>query len=218
MPHGVRHHDGEADRQSRRRGRAARTPARTIRMPQVSSIWIPGRRWAPALGHPTVRNPAGGPCPGTPRRSRPPRPRPPGRRRIRLPGAPILYSGITLSDERGEGERAHCRRDGRSARPECAARDGRRSVCSAWSAVAEVVALVRWSMACAGSVAVWNGRFPGTRSALPGQESVSKCRSSPADAVRNRGAALRHQAAALAAKGQPGHEITCQNRARTGSR
>jgi len=95
MPHGVRHHDGETDRQSRRRGRAARTPARTIRMPQVSSIWIPGRRWAPALGHPT---------------SRPPRPRPPGRRRIPLPGAPILYSGITLSDERGEGERAHCRR------------------------------------------------------------------------------------------------------------
>jgi hypothetical protein len=29
-------------------------------MPPVSSIWIPGRRWAPALGHPTVRNPAGG--------------------------------------------------------------------------------------------------------------------------------------------------------------
>ena len=54
------------------------------------------------------------PCPGTPWRSRPPRPRPPGRRRIRLPGASILYLGITLSDERGEGERAHCRR---SARP-----------------------------------------------------------------------------------------------------
>jgi len=49
------------------------------------------------------------PCPGTPWRSRPPRPRPPGRRRIRLPGASILYLGITLSDERGEGERAHCR-------------------------------------------------------------------------------------------------------------
>jgi hypothetical protein len=53
------------------------------------------------------------PCPGTPWRSRPPRPRPPGRRRIRLPGASILYLGITLSDERGEGERAHCRRSGR---------------------------------------------------------------------------------------------------------
>ena len=26
------------------------------------------------------------------------------------PGASILYLGITLSDERGEGERAHCRR------------------------------------------------------------------------------------------------------------
>ena len=53
------------------------------------------------------------PCPGTPWRSRLPRPRPPGRRRIRLPGASILYLGITLSDERGEGERAHCRRYGR---------------------------------------------------------------------------------------------------------
>jgi len=50
------------------------------------------------------------PCPGTPWRSRPPRPRPPGRRRTRLPGASILYLGITLSGERGEGERAHCRR------------------------------------------------------------------------------------------------------------
>ena len=28
------------------------------------------------------------------------------RRRIRLPGASILYLGITLSGERGEGERA----------------------------------------------------------------------------------------------------------------
>jgi len=35
------------------------------------------------------------------------------RRRIRLPGASILYLGITLSDERGEGERAHSRRYGR---------------------------------------------------------------------------------------------------------
>jgi hypothetical protein len=40
------------------------------------------------------------PCPGTPWRRRPPRPRSPGRRRIRLPGASILYLGITLSDER----------------------------------------------------------------------------------------------------------------------
>jgi hypothetical protein len=53
------------------------------------------------------------PCPGTPWRSRPPRPRPPGRRRIRLPGASVLYLGITLSDERGEGERTHCRRSAR---------------------------------------------------------------------------------------------------------
>jgi hypothetical protein len=125
---------------------------------------------------------------------------------------------ITVRHDRSPRPSCEIRRSGRSARPECAARDGRRFVCSAWSAIAEVVASVRWSMACAGSEAVWNGRFPGTRSALPGQESVSKCRSSPADAVRNRGAALRHQAAALAAKGQPGHETTCQNRARTGSR
>ena len=45
MPHAVRHPDGETDRQSRRRGRAAGTAARTIRMPPMSSIWIPGRRW-----------------------------------------------------------------------------------------------------------------------------------------------------------------------------
>jgi hypothetical protein len=55
------------------------------------------------------------PCPGTPQRSRPPRPRPPGRRRTRLPGASILYLGITLSGERGEGERAHCRRSARQS-------------------------------------------------------------------------------------------------------
>ena len=45
------------------------------------------------------------PCPGTPPRSRPLRPRPPGRRRMRLPRASISpYSGITLSDEGGQGE------------------------------------------------------------------------------------------------------------------
>ena len=58
MPHGVRHPGGETDRQSP--CRAARILARTIRMPPVSSIWIPGRRWAPVPGHPTVRNPVGG--------------------------------------------------------------------------------------------------------------------------------------------------------------
>ena len=59
------------------------------------------------------------PCPGTPWRSRPPRPRPPGRRRTRLPGASILYLGITLSGERGEGERAHCRRSARTLARSC---------------------------------------------------------------------------------------------------
>jgi len=33
-------HDAEGERRG--------TPARTIRMPPGSSIWIPGRRWAPA--------------------------------------------------------------------------------------------------------------------------------------------------------------------------
>jgi hypothetical protein len=41
MPHGVRHPGGETGRQSPCRGRAARILARTIRMPPVSSIWIP---------------------------------------------------------------------------------------------------------------------------------------------------------------------------------
>ena len=99
MPHGVRHPDGEADRRSRRRGRAAGTPARTIRMPPVSSIWIPGRRWAPALGHPAGRTPAGGHARvrrgGAGRHG-------PGRQGAGgcgCPERPSPCSGITLSDE-----------------------------------------------------------------------------------------------------------------------
>ena len=110
MPHGVRHPGGETDRQSPCRGRAARILARTIRMPPVSSIWIPGRRWAPALGHPTVRNPVGGHARerhgGACRRG----PDHQSAGGYGCPGASVLYLGITLSDERGEGERAHCRR------------------------------------------------------------------------------------------------------------
>ena len=110
MPRGVRHPGGETDRQSPCRGRAARILARTIRMPPVSSIWIPGRRWAPALGHPTVRNPVGRHARerhgGAGRRG----PDHQGAGGYGCPGASVLYLGITLSDERGEGERTHCRR------------------------------------------------------------------------------------------------------------
>jgi hypothetical protein len=99
MPQGVRHPDGETDRRSR----AAGTPARMIRMPPVSSIWIPGRRWAPAPGLSSGPDPGRRPGPGTPRRSRPPRLRPPGRRRMRLSVASFLF-------------RHHAERRGRSGR------------------------------------------------------------------------------------------------------
>ncbi len=83
---GVRHPDGETDRRSRRRGRAAGTPARTVRMPPMSSIWIPGPEMGTSPGSSSGLEPGRRPNPGTPQRSRPPRPRPPGRRRMRLPG------------------------------------------------------------------------------------------------------------------------------------
>jgi hypothetical protein len=108
MPHGVRHPGGETGRQSPCRGRAARILARTIRMPPVSSIWIPGRRWAPALGHPTVRNPVGGHArerhDGAGRRG----PDHQGAGGYGCPGASVLYLGITLSGETREvRENAH---------------------------------------------------------------------------------------------------------------
>ena len=90
MPHGVRHPDGETDRRSRRRGQAAGTPARTIRMPPVSSIWNPGPEMGTSPGSSSEPEPGRRPCPGPPRRNRPPRPRPPGRRRMRPPGASIF--------------------------------------------------------------------------------------------------------------------------------
>ena len=110
MPHGVRHPDGETDRRSRRRGRAAGTPARTIRMPPVSSIWIPGRRWALAPDHPAGRNPAGGHA--RERRGGAGRHGPghQGAGRCGCPERPSSCSGITLSDEGGQGERARTRR------------------------------------------------------------------------------------------------------------
>ena len=135
MPHGVRHPGGETDRQSPCRGRAARILARTIRMPPVSSIWIPGRRWAPALGHPTVRNPVGGHARerhgGAGRRS----PDHQGAGGYGCPGASILYLGITLSDERGEGERAHCRRSVRLAAGRIDPSVAPRSFRSGWASV-----------------------------------------------------------------------------------
>ena len=131
MPHGVRHPGGETDRQSPCRGRAARILARTIRMPPVSSIWIPGRRWAPALGHPTVRNPVGGHARERHGGARRRGPDHQGAGGYGCPGASVLYLGITLSDERGEGERAHCRRSARMATPRRSPVEVLRSGCSA---------------------------------------------------------------------------------------
>ena len=91
MPHRVRHRDGEADRRSRRSGRAAGTRARTIGMPPVSSRWIPVRRQASAPGASSGPDHGWRSCPGTPRRSRPP-PSPPGRRKMRLIGASAYLS------------------------------------------------------------------------------------------------------------------------------
>ncbi|SRR6266536_1882286 len=79
-------------------------------MPPVSSIWIPGRRWALASDHPAGRNPAGGHARerrgGAGRRG-------PGRQGAGgcgCPERPSSCSGITLSDEGGQGERARtCR-------------------------------------------------------------------------------------------------------------
>jgi hypothetical protein len=116
----VGHPDGETDRRSRRRGRAAGIPARTIRVPPVSSIWIPVRRWAPVPGSSSGPDPAGGHARerrgGAGRHS-------PGRQGAGGCGCPersSSYSGITLSDEGGSGRtRADppiCARDRLAAR------------------------------------------------------------------------------------------------------
>ena len=60
-PDGVRHPDGEADRRSRRKGRAAGTQARTIQLPQAPSDLDPGRRQAPALDHRRAPHPGSRP-------------------------------------------------------------------------------------------------------------------------------------------------------------
>jgi hypothetical protein len=58
-------------------------------MPPVSSIWIPGSKWAPAPDHPAGPNPAGGRA----------RERRGGAGCRGCPDRPFSYSGITLSDE-----------------------------------------------------------------------------------------------------------------------
>ena len=76
----VCHLDGEADRRSRRKGRAAGTQARTIQLPRAPSAWIrAGDRHQPwIIGVPRTRQTA---KPGTLRRNRPPL-----RSNKRLPG------------------------------------------------------------------------------------------------------------------------------------
>jgi hypothetical protein len=68
-----------------------------------------GPEMGTSLGHPTVRNPVGGHARerhgGAGRRG----PDRQGAGGYGCPGASILYLGSTLSDKRGEGERAHCR-------------------------------------------------------------------------------------------------------------
>ena len=87
-----------------------RDPARTIRMPPVSSISITVRRWTTSPAHPAGRaretampgNIAVKPgCRGPGRR---------GAGGCGCPERPSPYSGITLSDEGGQGERARTRR------------------------------------------------------------------------------------------------------------
>jgi len=79
-------------------------------MPPVSSIWIPGRRWALASDHPAGRNPAGGHA--RERRGGAGRHGPghQGAGRCGCPERLSSCSGITLSDEGGQGERARTRR------------------------------------------------------------------------------------------------------------
>jgi len=131
------HLGGEADRGSRRSGRAAGTPARTVRMPPVSSICSPVRPRRPGHGLPDGRNagrmpedagqsraegrtqvrdhPAGRasgrrPGPGTSRRNRRCGSQAAGAQEgtaARNVRAPV--PAITLSDSQGQEERAQCR-------------------------------------------------------------------------------------------------------------
>ena len=106
LPHGVRHPDGEADRRPGRKGPSSGNPgqddpdaadAQDGSGPETSIS--PGSSACPARG--------GRPCPRTPQR------RPPRRGSERLPETSVFLLGVTLSDERGRGERARSRRYGR---------------------------------------------------------------------------------------------------------
>jgi hypothetical protein len=91
---GSGHPDGGTDRRPRRRGRAAGTPARTIRVLPVSPIWSAGRRWAPVPRASSGPDPAGGHarerCGGASRQ---------GAGGCGCPERSSSYSGITLNDE-----------------------------------------------------------------------------------------------------------------------
>src|SRR6266704_5930562 len=82
----------------------------------TSSIWIPGWRMAPVLGYPAGRTPAGGRA--RVRRGGAGRHGPAQAARARSDAAARSvrrpYSGITLSDEGGPGERTRTRRSGAS--------------------------------------------------------------------------------------------------------
>jgi hypothetical protein len=96
----VRHPDGQTDRRPRRRGRAAGTPAGTIRMPPVSRSGS-GPQMDASPGSSSGPEP-GGPVPG--KAEAEPGCRSPGRQgagRCGRPDRPSSYSGITLSDEGG---------------------------------------------------------------------------------------------------------------------
>jgi len=73
-------------------------------MPQAPRTWIRAgdRRQPRIIGVP--RTPAAGHAGGTPRQNRPSL-----RSSKRLPGTSVSLPGITLSDERGQGERARTR-------------------------------------------------------------------------------------------------------------
>jgi len=112
LPHGFVILTAKPVRRSRRKGPAAGTRpgrSRCRRRPGPGS----GPETGVSLGSSACPAPGGRPCRRTRRQSRPPRPRPPRRSSKRLPETSVSLPGITLSDEGGQGERAHRRRYGR---------------------------------------------------------------------------------------------------------
>ena len=90
MPRGVRHPGGKADRPVTTHRASGGNPGQDD--PDAARVLDldPGQEMGTRPGSSRGPEPGRRPCPGTPRRSRPPRPRPPGRRPMRLPGAPIF--------------------------------------------------------------------------------------------------------------------------------